>query len=51
MLHRDVTPYRILIQPDAQEGDRGVLLDFASPVTDSLTSRAGVGVSQEQKVA
>ena len=46
VLHGNVTPYRILIQPDAQEGDRGVLLDFASSVTDSSASKASVAVSR-----
>ena len=51
VLHGAVTPYRILIQPDAQEGDRGVLLDFASSVIDSSGSKAGVAVSRDIEVA
>ena len=51
VLHRDVTPFRIVIQPDAQESDRGVLLDFEPALEiDSPTPRAGEAVSYNYKV-
>ena len=47
VLHKGITPYRILIQPDAQEGDRGVLLDYASGWIDSSSPRTRATVSYE----
>jgi serine/threonine protein kinase len=29
VIHRDIVPWNILIQPEAPEGSRGILVDFS----------------------
>ena len=45
VLHKNMTPYQILIQPDARVGDRDFFLNYTSALMDSLSLRTGAAVS------